>query len=255
MPASAAIRPARPPVGLGLSEGVSDAPPACGAGTARCFGQSKSHGRPCRPDRGTLGHRSRQSGSAGAAARRVARASACRTAIESKPKLHRLEAYCEVRPIARCFVISRHRSDNPKKNLTRRANQGYNIIIAKTDKARAEKSAAGFLFDEIPIGRRPHVTTPHLPARRQSVVSAPPSEPISLVTISRHARTCRRAARPKGRCRTRPLIAGDMGCNSPVFPKPSGRNASQPASRRRACGGSNRPIPQRFRAACASAQP
>jgi len=52
----------------------------------------------------------------------------------------------------------------------RRANQGHINIIARTDKARAEKSAAGFLF-EIPIGRRPHVTTPHLPARRQSVAS------------------------------------------------------------------------------------
>jgi len=57
-----------------------------------------------------------------------------------------------------------------KKDLTRRANQGHINIIARTDKARAEKSAAGFLF-EIPIGRRPHVTTPHLPARRQSVAS------------------------------------------------------------------------------------
>jgi len=60
--------------------------------------------------------------------------------------------------------------------LTRRANQGYNNIIARTDKARAEKSAAGFLFAEIPIGRLPHVTTPHLPARSQSVGS-PSSRP------------------------------------------------------------------------------
>jgi hypothetical protein len=34
-----------------------------------------------------------------------------------------------------------------KKNLTRRANQGHINIIARTDKARAEKSAAGFLID------------------------------------------------------------------------------------------------------------
>jgi len=39
-------------------------------------------------------------------------------------------------------------SDNPKKELTRRANQGHINIIARTDKARAEKSAAGFLFEK-----------------------------------------------------------------------------------------------------------
>jgi hypothetical protein len=32
---------------------------------------------------------------------------------------------------------------------------------------------------KIPIERRPHVTTPHLPARRLSVASLPPSEPRS----------------------------------------------------------------------------
>jgi hypothetical protein len=36
-------------------------------------------------------------------------------------------------------------SDNKKKELTRRANQAYINIVARTDKARAEKSAAGFL--------------------------------------------------------------------------------------------------------------
>ena len=86
-------------------------------------------------------------------------------------------------------------SDNQKKDLTRRANQGYNNIIARTDKARAEKSAAGFLFDEIPIGRRSHVTTPHLPARRQSVDSVPPSEPPS----SPLAGTRERAGARRGR--------------------------------------------------------
>ncbi len=34
--------------------------------------------------------------------------------------------------------------DGPKKNLTRRANQGQINIIAKSTKARAEQSAAGF---------------------------------------------------------------------------------------------------------------
>jgi hypothetical protein len=32
--------------------------------------------------------------------------------------------------------------------LTRRANQGYDKIIASNDSARAEKSAAGFLFEK-----------------------------------------------------------------------------------------------------------
>jgi hypothetical protein len=48
-----------------------------------------------------------------------------------------------------CGVLRHFRncSDNPKKNLTRRANQGYINIIARADRARAEKSAAGFLFE------------------------------------------------------------------------------------------------------------
>ena len=60
----------------------------------------------------------------------------------------------------RCFDISRKCSDNPKKDLTRRANQGHINIIARTDKARAEKSAAGFLFGVFGPGRcrRPAVS-------------------------------------------------------------------------------------------------
>jgi hypothetical protein len=37
--------------------------------------------------------------------------------------------------------------DGPKKNLTRRANHRQITIIAKIVQARAEKSAAGFLFE------------------------------------------------------------------------------------------------------------
>jgi len=36
----------------------------------------------------------------------------------------------------------------PKKHLTRRANQGHVNIIARIVRARAEKSAAGFLFEK-----------------------------------------------------------------------------------------------------------
>jgi len=53
-------------------------------------------------------------------------------------------------PVLHIAPVLRHSSkfsDNQKKDLTRRANQGYINIIARTDKARAEKSAAGFLFD------------------------------------------------------------------------------------------------------------
>ncbi len=49
-------------------------------------------------------------------------------------------------------------------------------------------------FCLIPIGRRPHVTTPHLPARRPSVGSRAAVR-TSFITISRHARTCRPALR------------------------------------------------------------
>jgi len=41
-----------------------------------------------------------------------------------------------------------------------------------------------------------------------------------------------------------------LACSSPAFPTPNEGNASPPASRRQACGDSNRPIPRRFRAAC-----
>src|SRR5258708_24560554 len=91
-------------------------------------------------------------------------------------------------PVLHIAPVLRHSSkfsDNQKKDLTRRANQGYNNIIARTDKARAEKSAAGFLFAEIPIRRRPHVTTPHLLARRQSVASVPPPEPCTPLAGTR----------------------------------------------------------------------
>jgi len=52
-------------------------------------------------------------------------------------------------PVLHIAPVLRHSSkfsDNQKKDLTRRANQGYINIIARTDKARAEKSAAGFLL-------------------------------------------------------------------------------------------------------------
>jgi hypothetical protein len=43
-----------------------------------------------------------------------------------------------------------------EKHLTRRANHRQIVIIARIDKARAEKSAAGFLFEvfvsDVPIG-------------------------------------------------------------------------------------------------------
>ena len=57
---------------------------------AGSLGQSKPLGWPCRPDRGACGHRSRQSGSAGAATRWAACAFACRPAIASKGNLARL---------------------------------------------------------------------------------------------------------------------------------------------------------------------
>jgi hypothetical protein len=49
-----------------------------------------------------------------------------------------------------------------KNNLPCRANQRLISIVA-TIKARAEKSAAGFFIWNFRIGRRPHVTTLHLP--------------------------------------------------------------------------------------------
>ena len=64
---------------------------------ARPLGQSKPHGRSSGPDRGACGHRSRQSGSAGAAARWVARTSACRPAIASKLNFGRLGPGCPVK--------------------------------------------------------------------------------------------------------------------------------------------------------------
>jgi len=49
--------------------------------------------------------------------------------------------------IAHVLVIPAIYSDNQKKHLTRRANQGHINIIARILKARAEQSAAGFLFE------------------------------------------------------------------------------------------------------------
>ena len=78
--------------------------------------------------------------------------------------------------------------------MTCRANHRHNAIIAKVAKARTVNSVAGFLFWNLPIGRRPHidVATPNAPT---GVASAPPSEPSIAYTIGRHARTCRLAAR------------------------------------------------------------
>jgi hypothetical protein len=67
-------------------------------------------------------------------------------------------------------------SDNQKKDLTRRANQGYINIIAKTDKARAEKSAAGFLFEKFQSdgGRTSRRLIPQ-PVARASIACRRPS--------------------------------------------------------------------------------
>jgi len=45
------------------------------------------------------------------------------------------------------FVASSVIYGRPANGLTRRANHGHNDIIAKVMKARAEKSAAGFLLE------------------------------------------------------------------------------------------------------------
>jgi len=44
-------------------------------------------------------------------------------------------------------IVFCNRSDNPKKEIDTSGKSGHINIIAKTDKARAEKSAAGFLFE------------------------------------------------------------------------------------------------------------
>jgi hypothetical protein len=80
-------------------------------------------------------------------------------------------------------------------------------IIARTDKARAEKSAAGFLFDVFPIGRRPHVTTPHPQPVARASEAVPPSEPHSSPLAGTRERAGTRRGRI-GHVRTRPLVFG-----------------------------------------------
>jgi hypothetical protein len=50
------------------------------------------------------------------------------------------------------------------------------------------------------------MATPHLPRLSQGVASVPPSEPSTMSIISRHARTCRRAAWAEIHDRTRPPV-------------------------------------------------
>ena len=50
-----------------------------------------------------------------------------------------------------------------EKHLTRRANHRHIIIIAKIVQSPGGEIRRGLFVWKIPIGRRPHVTTPHLP--------------------------------------------------------------------------------------------
>jgi len=61
-------------------------------------------------------------------------------------------------------------------SLTRRANQGHIAIIARNLKSPRGDIRGGLFVCLSPIGRRPHVTTPHLPAPCLRVGSEPPSE-------------------------------------------------------------------------------
>jgi hypothetical protein len=79
-----------------------------------------------------------------------------------------------------------------EKNLTRRANHRHIFIIARSSKARAGKPAAGFFnwhfLNRTAAALRDATSSPCTAQRRKRVVAR------TSIGISRHARTCRRAA-------------------------------------------------------------
>jgi hypothetical protein len=137
--------------------------------------------------------------------------------------------------------------DGPKKNLTRRANQGHINIIARIDTARAEKSAAGFLFFQSDGGRTSRCLISQRPSPEASSARRRPN--LSSLAGTRERAGVRRGAEATA---ASDPCSRDTDCNSQASPKPIEESASPPALRKPVCAGLNMLIHRRFQAACAS---
>jgi len=101
-----------------------------------------------------------------------------------RPKLFRAWSSRYARRLASpAGSVSRNNFENSEIALDNVGQIGYITPSSEEiSKARAETSAAGFLFAGFPIGRRPDVKTPHRPRTLPAVGREPPSEFLSPPT-------------------------------------------------------------------------